>query len=115
MKSTPAKGWLVVAQLALQAAWRRSQGARPAIGRVPLELKLWFVTKLVTADVTNRVKALEDALTGIAWVDDCQVVDVTLRKQVGRDERVLGVVRVAAGVDEETQLRISKAKKAGRT
>lgn len=115
VKTRAAAGWLSGAQLVLQAAWRRQHARRAPIARVPLELRLHFVTDRVSADVTNRVKALEDALTGIAWVDDCQVVDVTLRKQVGRAPKTVGVVRVAAGVDAETQVRISKAKKAGGT
>lgn len=103
------------AKLALQAAWRRARGREAPLGRLPLELRLWFQVSRVSADVSNRVKALEDALTGIAWVDDCQVVEVSARKVVGPNEHVLGVVRVAAGVDLSTQRRISQAKKAGAT
>jgi Holliday junction resolvase RusA-like endonuclease len=80
---------------------------------VPLELRVVFAVSRVSADVSNRVKALEDALTGIAWADDCQVVELFARKVVEPSEHVLGVVRVAAGVDETTQRRISQSKKAG--
>lgn len=115
VKTSSASAWLTGAQLALQAAWRRARGRDAPLGGVPLEMRLFFSVGRVNADVSNRVKALEDALTGIAWVDDCQVVEVTARKTVGTPEYVLGVVRVAAGVDEATQRRISKSRKAGAT
>ena len=113
VKTKHAGAWLVGAQLALQAAWRRSRGREAPLAGVPLELRVVFAVSRVSADVSNRVKALEDALTGIAWADDCQVVELFARKVVEPSEHVLGVVRVAAGVDETTQRRISQSKKAG--
>lgn len=32
-------------------------------------------------DVTNYAKGVEDALNGIAWADDCQVVDLRVTKR----------------------------------
>ena len=115
IKSKRASAWFLGAQLALQAAWRRQHGRRERLRQQPIELRLWFAVKRISADTSNRIKALEDALSGIAWVDDCQVVSVSARKEVADREHVIGVVRVAAGVGEETQKRIAKAKKAGGT
>lgn len=112
VKTAEARGWVGVARMAFLAAWRRAHGTRPPIAKLPLELRLHFTVGRINADVSNRVKALEDALTGIAWVDDCQVVEVHAKKSVGV-EHTLGVVRIAAGVDEETQRRIREARKAG--
>lgn len=112
VKSPSARSWLPGAQLALQAAWRRA-GHRAPIAKFALELRLWFGVRRINADTSNRIKALEDALTGIAWVDDCQVVAVSARKEISPSERVVGVVRIAVGVLEETQKRIAEARKAG--
>lgn len=35
----------------------------------------------VKPDTSKLVRALEDALTGVVWVDDCQVVDLIVRKR----------------------------------
>lgn len=113
-KKPRAAAWNYGAQLALQAAWRRAGNRRP-VERHAVELRLWFGVKRINADTSNRIKALEDALTGIAWRDDCQVVEVSARKEIAEREHVIGVVRLAAGVGKETQKRIAKAKKAGGT
>lgn len=39
-------------------------------------------------DVTKLVRGLEDALTGIVWVDDAQVADTRQRKEYGESARV---------------------------
>lgn len=44
-------------------------------------LTVWFFFRNHVSDVSNRIKALEDALNGIAWVDDMQVTDLRLRKR----------------------------------
>lgn len=112
VKTAVASGWLQVARMSFLAAWRRDHGGKAPIAGLPLTLHLHFTVSRINADVSNRVKALEDALTGIAWVDDCQVVELHAMKSVGV-ERTRGVVRIAAHVDEETQRRIKAARKAG--
>jgi Holliday junction resolvase RusA-like endonuclease len=42
----------------------------------------------VKPDTTKLVRAVEDALTGIAWKDDAQVVDQAAKKRYGVPERV---------------------------
>ena len=38
-------------------------------------------------DATKLVRAVEDALTGLVWRDDAQVVIQTVRKRYGHPER----------------------------
>lgn len=42
----------------------------------------------VKPDTTKLVRAVEDALTGVLWRDDAQVVDQVARKRYGTPERV---------------------------
>lgn len=42
---------------------------------------------IVRPDTTKLVRAVEDALTGVVWVDDAQVVEQTARKVYGDPER----------------------------
>lgn len=42
----------------------------------------------VKPDLTNIVKRVEDALTGIAWKDDCQVVETHASKMWGETDSV---------------------------
>lgn len=45
-------------------------------------------------DLDNFVKPIQDALTGIAWIDDAQVTDLTVRKRFGpRAETVIEVAQ----------------------
>ena len=46
-------------------------------------------------DVTKLTRAVEDALTGIVWRDDAQVVELTARKFYGTPERVEVMVETA--------------------
>jgi Holliday junction resolvase RusA-like endonuclease len=62
-------------------------------GRVKPTAPLWPTTR---PDVLKLARAVEDALTGVVWHDDSQIVDERLRKCYGEPERVeIGVWRVA--------------------
>jgi Holliday junction resolvase RusA-like endonuclease len=50
----------------------------------------------VKPDATKLLRGLEDALTGLAWHDDAQVVDQAARKRYGLPERVEVLVDIAA-------------------
>jgi Holliday junction resolvase RusA-like endonuclease len=54
-------------------------GALPELG--PVSLRLDFVLAPATrGDLSNFLKGVEDALTGIAYVDDRQVVELRARR-----------------------------------
>jgi Holliday junction resolvase RusA-like endonuclease len=40
-------------------------------------------------DASNTVKSVEDALNGIAWVDDCQITQLTVKKEYSIQPGVL--------------------------
>ena len=56
---------------------RNRDVVRPAAPRFPA----------VRPDATKLVRAVEDALTGLVWRDDAQVVIQTVRKRYGHPER----------------------------
>jgi len=39
-------------------------------------------------DLDNLVKAVKDALNGIAWIDDCQVVSMVAKKKYAKEEYI---------------------------
>lgn len=43
---------------------------------------------LVKPDLSNIVKGIEDALNGIAYIDDCQIVDLHVMKFYSDEPRV---------------------------
>lgn len=54
------------------------------------------ISPTVRPDLDKCLRALLDALTGIAWADDSQVVHVTSVKQYGANERVSVEIEPAA-------------------
>ena len=58
-------------------------------GKLKSSAPRWCTTK--NSDRTNLLKAVEDALTGIVWDDDSQVVDGPLRKSYGET----GLIRIS--------------------
>lgn len=69
---------------------RRMLPVAPAGG--PLELFATFFVPTIASDVSNRLKALEDALTGRLWHDDKQVAEIHVRKVVTDEPQDVGVV-----------------------
>lgn len=84
----------------------RQAGCTPATGRVALELRFVFkrpkshLTKTGAVrssapefpghghgDTDNLTKSVKDALTGIAYVDDCQVCEEHVVKEWGPEDR----------------------------
>src|SRR5690606_5282903 len=114
---TPTKAPVNAFKAAVQASYAAAfPGAPPANGPVELIVmfvlprpkyliwktkpmpRLWHTAK---PDLDNLEKALKDALTGLAWRDDCQVCDKISRK------------RVAAG-DEQPHVFVSITELEGR-
>ncbi len=52
----------------------RAAGWQPVSG--PMRLSITWRRKIRSGDLSNRVKVLEDALKGLAWHDDSQVVEL---------------------------------------
>lgn len=88
VKTKEARDWLDMATAAL----RRRVDLVPYSG--PVQLAIVVEVGMVTADVTNRVKALEDALTGFLWHDDLQVTSVVLTKRLATSTEPRVVVTV---------------------
>lgn len=110
VKTSVAKDWN---QRALQVLASVRPPVEPITG--PVKLVLELRVKRITSDLNNRVKALEDLLTGHCWHDDCQVTafESVKRLCVGTEEEL---VRVSVGRDlscqTELAVRLSKASKA---
>lgn len=68
----------------------------------PVELSAWFVfgklTEFKRSDLDNLLKAVKDALNGVAWVDDKQVVRYAhVEKRVSDKDMIRLTVRKAEG------------------
>lgn len=69
------------------------RGLRPAAPALPT----------VKPDVTKLIRSTEDAMKGIAWIDDSQVVDQHGRKVYGtRPGALITIRRAVADPEEET-------------
>ena len=73
----------------------RDAGIRnPYQGTVRLEIVLWLPDRR-RRDVDNCAKSICDALNGIAYLDDSQIIELTVRRAVDR-ERPRAIVTVEA-------------------
>jgi crossover junction endodeoxyribonuclease RusA len=68
----------------VQAEWLAA--GRPSLGDSPFTLSARFVGARATADLDNLVKALLDALNGLAFVDDSQLVCIAGAHKLPADE-----------------------------
>ena len=64
-------------------------GLRPGLGErhtgeYRVVVRLWFKDRR-RRDVDNVVKAIMDGLNGIAFMDDSQVVEMTIRRDIDRE------------------------------
>jgi Holliday junction resolvase RusA-like endonuclease len=76
-------GQTTAAEARIAVAARRS-GVKPAKGPVRLSARFWRATARV-CDLDNLAKLVQDALNGIAYVDDSQIVELTATKGIDRD------------------------------
>lgn len=79
------------------AMFARNAGFKPLAGAVALRLHFMRAGGLDALpvgkpDLTNLVKSTEDALKGIAWKDDSQVVSLIARKSYTREAASAGVI-----------------------
>lgn len=72
-----------------RAAAHRVLPRQPVGG--PLELYATFYVPTLASDASNRIKSLEDALTGRLFYDDKQIAEVHLRKVITNDPEQVGV------------------------
>lgn len=91
------KPWREVVALACKQAKMEAYDPELILGPVRLEVVITYLKpKSVTRDLPSVkpdldkcVRAIGDALTGVAWKDDSQVVELVARKQYGLVEHAV--------------------------
>lgn len=71
------KAWKAIVRQEAEKYWSSSQP--PATGLVMLKLTYFYDS--VAMDVDNIVKPIQDAIIGLAYVDEEQITDVLVRKR----------------------------------
>ena len=71
------RAWKMVVRQETEKYW--SPGQRPATGLIMLQITYFYDS--VAIDVDNIVKPIQDAIIGLAYIDDDQVTDVLVRKR----------------------------------
>lgn len=89
-KVTDAPVWLKIECFFTRPAGHFGTGRNA--GLVKPSAPVWPTSK-ANGDRTNLLKSIEDALTGIVWRDDSQVVDGPITKAYGEHEMIRIVVR----------------------
>lgn len=57
-------------------------GVEPLTGAVSVRVIIYFDSR--RGDLDNRLKILLDALNGLAWLDDAQIVELYARRELDR-------------------------------
>lgn len=86
---------------AIALTWRSTVG-KQFDGPLKVEIELTFTRPksakrshhTVRPDASNCAKGIEDALNGIAWGDDSQIVELVVRKAYGEPMTVVRVEQV---------------------
>ncbi|HJS17309.1 MAG TPA: RusA family crossover junction endodeoxyribonuclease [Anaerolineales bacterium] len=88
---TPArvKAWQGDVSLCAQLAMRQEGELEPMEGNLSVDLT-FFLGNARRTDLDNLSKAILDAMNGVAWLDDKQVIRLTIHKFVCRERQ--GVV-----------------------
>ena len=71
------RAWKIVVRQEAEKYWSSEQKA--ATGLVMLQITYFYDS--VAMDVDNIVKPIQDAIIGLAYIDDDQVTDVLVRKR----------------------------------
>ena len=71
------KEWKTTVRQEAEKYWSSKQ--KTAMGDVKLQITYFYDS--VTMDVDNIVKPIQDAIIGLAYVDDDQVTDILVRKR----------------------------------
>lgn len=72
---------------------KRFGPVRPAWGEFEVHIRLEYTGEPPQMDIDNIAKALLDAITGVAYVDDSQVARLLVERAPGERERVRLLVR----------------------
>lgn len=106
-------GLLVARQVATGEAkdYRRAAHARLPIRPIPGPVELYVTVSVpsISSDLSNRTKALEDALTGRLYFDDKQTVELHETKVIGEPGCIVEVVQADPREHEEIARRLSKS------
>ncbi len=71
------RAWKIVVRQEAEKYW--SPGQKTATGLIMLQITYFYDS--VAIDVDNIVKPIQDAIIGLAYIDDDQVTDVLVRKR----------------------------------
>jgi Holliday junction resolvase RusA-like endonuclease len=71
------KEWKIVVRQEAEKYWSSEQ----KIATGPVMLKITYFYDSVGMDVDNIVKPIQDAMIGLAYIDDDQITDVLVRKR----------------------------------
>lgn len=87
---------------AIRSAWMAKYGIEPVSERCPVAVTISFSKTLpksvreprpwiIKPDIDNLAKSVLDALNGVAYADDAQIVSLTVTKQPQTRETVTGI------------------------